>query len=462
MKLLKFVYIMFFLTILNACSDIEETTDDFFPKTVSPGNESEYQISLKMNDDEMFYVQASISIKNISKDSWDTIPFYFIPNVFTHENSPDLEKNSALELTYIDINGESAEYTLNNDSLVVPLKKYVEPNESVNVEISYSFSLPEGGFRFNKNGSNYYLAQWYPMIPTYRNGAGWNKEEFKFKGESYHTPFSTFHIEYDIPENFTVVTSSENDEFPSLNKGTLTVENEKEVFIAILDNPYISESFVGSTNIRVFGQNSTTNDEILKVASQAFQYFQDKIGAYPDKQLDIILDDIGMEYPGVVTAGSVYNRGKVNLSIQKNIVIHEIAHQWFYRMVSSDPYHAPWLDEGITQFATVLFLTEYEDLEFNFVEADYYKEFDLPVNLSLDDYNIHDQSFYFYDKSVVMLGKLFQEDGGKKRAEDFLSHYFENYKYKEVNTKEFIRFIKYYLKLEDDTVFEGWIFLTIL
>lgn len=57
----------------------------------------------------------------------------------------------------------------------------------------------------------------------------------------------------------------------------------------------------------------------------------------------------GMEYPGIVT---------VLDSIQdvSEIIAHGIAHQWFYGIVSNDAFHEPWVDEGMTQFATFLYL----------------------------------------------------------------------------------------------------------
>ncbi|MCM3763090.1 hypothetical protein M3212_20395 [Alkalihalobacillus oceani] len=68
-----------------------------------------------------------------------------------------------------------------------------------------------------------------------------------------------------------------------------------------------------------------------------------------------------------------------------------------------------------------------------------------------------DQSSYIYGKSTAMLDQLFQANGGLDKAEGFLKNFFKYYRYKEVNTEEFIRYLKYYLEIEDDSAFEGWI-----
>lgn len=391
---------MLFLT-LNGCNFEKENVKDsnmpFGSQGVEPGSKSNYIISLKMDENTSFHVDASIQIKNISDENWESLIFYFIPNMFTEENYSTLTKPSTVDIRKVSIDGENIDYILEKDTLELTLINKIIPQEKTNVDISYSFTLPEEGFRFTQNGSNFYLAQWYPMVPTYRNG--WNKEDFQFRGESYHTTYSDFQIEYDIPPHYTIVTSSEKDKFPSENKKIMNIDQVKEVFIAILDNPTMVENEIGGTNLRVFGlkEKSKNYAEILETAAAAFDYFQTHIGPYPYEQLDIILEELGMEYPGVVTAGSIYNKGQLDLEALKRVVVHEIAHQWFYGIISNDPYHEPWLDEGLTDFATFLFFSEHDNLDFDFKEGvKFYEDQGLtkPVNLSINDYSVKERSSY--------------------------------------------------------------------
>ncbi|MEI2358950.1 aminopeptidase, partial [Mesobacillus zeae] len=119
------------------------------------------------------------------------------------------------------------------DTLRIPLKKKIEPEKEITVEFSYDLTLPENGLRFTKSKENFYLAQFYPMVATFREHK-WNKEDYRFRGETYHTAFSDFKITYDIPDEFTVVSTSEDDKFPSENKENFEVQNVKEIFLAIL------------------------------------------------------------------------------------------------------------------------------------------------------------------------------------------------------------------------------------
>ena len=191
------------------------------------------------------------------------------------------------------------------------------------------------------------------------------------------------------------------------------------------------------------------------MAAESLSYFQEVIGPYPFKQLDIVVDGLGMEYPGIVTVGSIFGHPVDSKSL-KNMVVHELAHQWFYGVVNNDPYKEAWLDEGFTSFTEKLFYFSNSDDEIPFESM--YKMIEglepLPVNLPLDQY---ENSSHVYGKSNTMLWSLFEKRGGLEGAEKFLKTYYDFYHYKEIDTEEFVRFAKYYFNLEDATEFESWL-----
>ena len=449
----------FFITIiliLSSCklderSNSPDFKEDFSPKGVPAGSDTSYNINLKMNSSEMFEVEANIDIINDSKDTWNELVFYLIPNIFKEKGT------GTLTIQEIKIDGEKAKYTLNGDNLKIQLESGLVSKGEIRVEFVYDFTIPEKGLRFTKNNGNFYLAQFYPMLATYRNH-NWNKEEYRFKGETYHTDFSDFHVTYQLPEGYTLVSTSPNDSYPSSYKGTLQANQVKEFFIAILQNPSVIETEVNHTNIRVFGFDKDKEflQEITELAADVLIYFEENIGQYPHDQIDIVLDGMSMEYPGIVTAHSI-NDVALDPDILKNTVIHELAHQWFYGIISNDPYHDAWLDEGLAEFATGLYAYSRpnRDVPYELLYGMIEPLKPLPVNLSLDEYG--NDSSHIYVKSNVMLWKFFEHRGGIKEAEDFLKTYYDYYQFKEVNSKEFIRFAKYYFDLKDDSVFEEWL-----
>ncbi|WP_192797366.1 M1 family metallopeptidase [Psychrobacillus glaciei] len=443
-------------------SSLDRTS--FFPRSVPAGNYTKYDINLKMSSVGEFEVDANINIKNTSEDAWNELVFYFIPNIFTKATSEKLNYSldvpARLQFKKVVVEKIPMKYTLNKDKLTVPLKSSIGPGDEVKVEFSYEFTLPEGGLRFTKSNENYHLAQFYPMVATYRNH-NWNKEEYRFRGETYHNGFSNFKVSYDIPKGYTFASTSENDVYPGKSMGSFEVNNVKEVFIAILKDPKVIQKQEENVNIRVFGFEDKEDlyKEISEVASDALSYFQKNIGPYPFSQLDIVIDGLGMEYPGIVTANSIYNNKPLEPKLLKKTVIHEIAHQWFYGIISNDPYHDAWLDEGFADFATELYIhsTNNEEVPYSSMYAAIQNLDPLPVNLPLDEYEEGKQSSYIYGKSSVMLWSLFEGRGGLKEAEKFLRIYYQYYQFKEVDSKEFIRFTEHYFRLNDDSVFAEWL-----
>ncbi|QKY71013.1 M1 family metallopeptidase [Lentibacillus sp. CBA3610] len=442
-----------------------DTVTNFALKTAPSGSDSQYNIELTMNEEGNFHIETSVIIRNISKDSWSELVFYFIPNMFTENTSLDLNRSlevpSTVNLHKVTLNGEQADYNLDKDTLTVSLSKKLEPGNDIKVDFTYDFTLPEEGLRFTKNNENYYLAQFYPMVATYRDHQ-WNKEDYRFRGETYHTAFSDFKVKYEVPDGYTVASSSDSDQYPGPSNNTFEVNHVKEMFIAILYQPKVIQKMEEDITIRVVGfeENEDLYKEISEVASDALRYFQKNIGPYPFTQLDIIVDELGMEYPGIVTANSVYGSGPVNPNALKNMVVHEIAHQWFYGVISNDPYNDAWLDEGFANFATGLYNLSGSNQEVPYETMN--KQLEdlepLPVNLPLDEYD-RNMSSYVYGKSSTMLWKLFEQNDGIKGAEKFLKTYYDHYKYKEVDTEEFVRFSKHYFDLEDDSFFREWFLL---
>lgn len=435
----------------------------FVPNNIPSGSNAAYDIHLNLNTDGRFQVDVKVNVENTSEDTWNELVFYFIPNIFTEKTQAEFSRSLAtpatVDIQQVVIGGKRVEFTLEKDTLRIPLKSVLASKSLVDVQFKYQFTLPENGLRLTKIKGNYHLAQFYPMLATYRDHS-WNKEEYRFKGETYHTDFSDFHFTYQLPEGYTIVTTSPNDENSNANQGDLEAKNVKMFFAAVVQGASLTEKKVGHTNIRVFdfGEEEELVQEITDLAADTLKYFEEHLGPYPHDQLDIVLEGLGMEYPGIVTARSIYDGEPLEPEFLKKTVVHEIVHQWFYGIISNDPYHDAWLDEGFTEFATSLYFFSKDnvDVPYNRMYESLNPLQPLPVNLSLDEYE-NNQSAYIYGKAGVMLWKLFEKKGGINEAERFLKKYFHYYQYKEIDSREFMRFTKYYFNLRDDSIFEGWL-----
>lgn len=259
---------------------------DFKTQTLSSGNKAQYDIHLKMNSDGEFQLDTTVKTTNISEDPWKELVFYFIPNIFTKDTSEHsdifLEEPATVEINSITVEDRPVEFSLDKDTLTIPLGDSIQTDDRVKVDFSYHFTLPVGGLRFTKMNHNYYLAQFYPMIATYRNNK-WNKEEYTFS----HTGFNDFTVSYDIPDGYTFVSTNQDEDYPSPNSDSFDINNVKEVFRTILKEPFVIEKKNENINIRVFGfeENEDLYKEIIEVAYDSLCYFQKVIGPHPWKEI---------------------------------------------------------------------------------------------------------------------------------------------------------------------------------
>ncbi len=95
----------------------------------------------------------------------------------------------------------------------------------------------------------------------------------------------------------------------------------------------------------------------LAIATAALRAFNQRFGAYPYAELEVIQAALtqfyGMEYPGVVLIEqSLYRRDD---RLLETTIAHEISHQWWYGLVGNDAQGEAWLDEGLASYSQILY-----------------------------------------------------------------------------------------------------------
>ncbi|WP_157824144.1 M1 family aminopeptidase [Planococcus sp. MB-3u-03] len=174
----------------------------------------------------------------------------------------------------------------------------------------------------------------------------------------------------------------------------------------------VAERTSGNTELRVFVPGeSEILEETAELSVEAFAYFEENIGDYPFAELDLIANDGYMEYPNIVEV-------PMDEELLDSILVHEIAHQWFYYLVANDPYENAWLDESLTEFSTGLFLNDYYgDEDGGFQNAKAYEESyetETYADLALDEFDTPAYYATVYGK-VPLLLKDFSMNGAETR-----------------------------------------------
>lgn len=409
-----------------------------------------------MKEAGVFQVSADILITNDSQESWADIAFHLVPNAINKEITNDYSGESAnLQVNSITSSEDELRYELNGGSLFIELESDLTPGEQQAVTIEYTLTLPENGIRLAQVENNYYLAHWYPMLAEY--DGGWQVNDYDPKGESYETGYGDYTVTYQLPEDYLIATSAPDGPAEASSSGTLTGEAIKDFYAAFLDPAdwQVAERTSGNTELRVFvPAESEILEETAELSVEAFAYFEENIGDYPFAELDLIANDGYMEYPNIVEV-------PMDEELLDSILVHEIAHQWFYYLVANDPYENAWLDESLTEFSTGLFLSDYYgDEDSGFQNAKAYEESyetETYADLALDEFDTPAYYATVYGKVPLLVKGFFDERGGNEAALEFLAVYYGEFQFQRVTKQQFREFFETYFEGDQQAFLDSWL-----
>ncbi|SFA99001.1 MULTISPECIES: ABC transporter permease subunit [unclassified Bacillus (in: firmicutes)] len=444
------------ISFVGAGSYLYATKDDDIG--VKNYSQAEYELSLKMDKNGTFHTKAEMDVENLSMQAWDELVFYFIPNVFQKGHRFEgIKGESEVKIKSVKVDGEKVHFELQNDSLKISLKDKMEKRDNSSVEVDYSFTVPEGGSRFSKVGNEYYLAQWYPMLATFKDGK-WNKNDYMEGLETFDTGFADYKVNYKIPKGYSFVSTADQDAKLGKTEGIVEAKNVRDFFIAIVKDMDVLETKSKDVKIRLFARDNTIQDpkEALELAKKALTFYQDNIGEYPHEQLDIVLDQgQNMEYPGIVTVDPDHDQ----TAFFRTAVVHEIAHQYFYGVVANDSYNEAWLDEGFTEFATNMyfFIGEKQGMiRSQKLSMDRMSRIEAKgLGRSYSNRPLHEikDVGYVYGQPALKLFTLIQDNYKVKGTDleavtmQYLSDYYHHFQHKEVDTNEFLKFTMDYFQV---------------
>ena len=209
----------------------------------------------------------------------------------------------------------------------------------------------------------------------------------------------------------------------------------------------------------------------MQVGVDALKTFNRLFGEYPYKTLSIVKTNFvhgGMEYPNLV-----YISDETEGADFQNVIVHEIAHQWWYSVVGSNAFKYPWLDEGLTEYSTVLFYQENLDYGINAEDIiknsnnsyvtfiDLYEEVlgtvDTSMTRSLNEYSTEPEYVYItYVKGLLLFDNLCELVGRNKFVES-LQQYYLNNAFKNVTPLTFIKNLEKVCNRELESYINTWL-----
>jgi hypothetical protein len=331
-------------------------------------NASVYHLEFNIAED-LYHVTGKEEVKYTNAETvpLNEMELRLFPNILGGE----------MTVTNVNVDGKpvTPKYGLENSLLIVPFAKPLEPNQSIILSIDFAVTVPQS-VELNYGVLAYFdkvlaLAHAYPMICVY-DDEGWNAEIPPQSGDVTYADESFYLVKITAPKGLTLVTTGQkinSGEVGQLQTLNIASGPARDFYLVASPNyAEVSQTF-GEVTIHSYAPEKVKKGAqmALDVASRAIKDYGARYAPFPYTEFDIVSTPtlaLGIEYPGMIAiTARIYDvdsdyRGTPTPIYMESTVAHETGHQWFYSLVGDDQLDDPWLDESLTQFATLQYYTD--------------------------------------------------------------------------------------------------------
>ncbi|MBQ4557811.1 MAG: M1 family metallopeptidase [Clostridia bacterium] len=390
---------------------------------------------------------------------------------YNGESEGDIEINSiqcseeTLAMTYVHND---------QDILKIEFNDPIEPLDSVDLSFEYVVTLPNCNHRFGYGENTINVGNFYPILAVYDNGE-YMIDSYHSNGDPFYSDVANYEVEINVPEKYVIAATGYEEEVQQ-NEGVKIVRYAAK---AVRDFAFVlSEKFevvsanIEGVDVKYYYYDDPNFESNLQTSIDSLVTFNELFGEYPYSTLSVVKANFvhgGMEYPNLVYISDEVN----NLEDYANVIIHEIAHQWWYGLVGNNEYQNSWLDEGLAEFSTVLFYEKNPSYNIDTGEiiknitksyttfVDLYSsvlgEVDTSMNRKLNEYNTEPEYVYItYVKGNLLFNTL-RTTIGQDKLIKALKLYFRDNMFKIATPEDLIFAVEKVCGMDMQEFFNSWI-----
>ncbi len=458
------------------------------------------------------------TINNSLKDGINTRQMQFLTRT--------IDFPAGYTIKYIkDSNGKPIKSLVNNTMMKVLLDEPLKSGNTLTFSIGWSYPITDRsmyllsreGYEYFPEDDNtvYLIAHWFPRMAVYNDTEGWQNQQFQKLGE-FALEFGDYDVEITVPADHivastgalqnpeNVLTKKQRKRLNEASKSFDTpvmvitkeeaVENEKEKStkqktwrysaknvrdfafassrkfmwdaqaVKLPTNTVMAMSYYPKEGLPVWQEEST------KSVMHALEVYSEATFDYPYPVcISVNTSNIGMEFPMISFNGGRPKNGEMSKNAKASMIgtiIHEVGHNWFPMIVSSDERKWMWMDEGLNTFLHQRTVAERYP-EFNsvtpksiapFMSGD--KNILRPIMTTSDNELFSQFGANFYIKPTVGLQMLRNSIVGKELFDAAFKEYANRWKYKHPNPSDLFRTLEDATATDLDWFFRGWFFTT--
>ncbi|MBA1334692.1 MAG: Aminopeptidase N [Firmicutes bacterium] len=316
-----------------------------------------------------------ITYYNNEESILEDIYIHLYPNYFNDKDSvpftasemymayPDGFDIGFINIDSLSVEGDGGTWGYTNSTgrvLRVELSKPLKPGEHIVLDMNYTVKLPRCNGRFGYGQRTVKGANWYPVVAVF-DVNGWNLDPYYSFGDPFYSDVSNYSVNITIPESYEVAAAGVVVRSKKNGKGfkeISIVANRVRDFAWIASEDFkIKEKKVGDVKVKSYFFQDEGGEKALEVGAKSIEIFSSLFGEYPYKNYSVVAADFyvgGMEYPNLVIINKELYNKEGHFSLEY-VVAHETAHQWWYGVIGNNEVMEPWLDEGLTEYSTILY-----------------------------------------------------------------------------------------------------------
>lgn len=360
-----------------------------------------------------------------------------------------------------------------NNAIEIALIESLYSGERVEIVLEFELHLANCTHRLGYNDGKVNLGNWYPIVAVYENG-GFKTDPYYSNGDPFYSDCANYNVSLAYDNSYNLSSTGNLVEFTDesgVARATYSAYAVRDFAMVLLSDYESRTSEVDRVQINVTSCRGDQNlDVYLATAERSLSLFNDLYGKYPYKQLNVVFTDFcqgGMEYPNLVFISTSVTQ----LEEIKKVIVHEIAHQWWYGVVGDNEVNCAWFDEGLAEYSTLLYYENYTDegvdakkmLENSKSSYELYidviKTLNIDINYSmalpLNAYTTEYEYVYMvYVKGLLFFDTL-RTSLGDVLFFKSLSDIYEEYKFKNINKERFIAQIEKSSKMDLSELIEG-------
>lgn len=422
-----------------------------------------------------------------------------------------------------DTSGNTLKALVNNTMMKVMLNTPLKSGERLTFSLEWSYPITDRSmFLLSREGYEYFpgddntiylIAHWFPRMAVYSDTEGWQNQQFRRLGE-FALEFGDYDVEITVPEDHivaatgelqnseSVLTKTQRQRFEqaktSFDKPVLIITQEEAAANKKTKSSKTKTWKFHAKNVRDFSFASSrkfiwdaqavklpTNtvmamsyfpeeglpvweEESTKAIKNALEVYSEATFDYPyPVAISVNTSNIGMEFPMISFNGGRPENGKMSDGAKRGMIgtiVHEVGHNWFPMIVSSDERKWMWMDEGLNTFIHMRTIEErYPEFNYTtpksivpFMTGD--KNILRPIMTTSDNELFSQFGNNFYQKPTVGLQMLRESIIGKELFDQAFKEYANRWKYKHPNPGDLFRTLEDATATDLDWFFKGWFF----